>query len=102
MKTSNRPFGGQNQSPRWIPEGTCTTLAADYSFPLAPGNYDIYLGFDVLVSSGQWLPLQSDYVTDVTVDKDLTTRVDGRVDYTDGVRTVKMESSRKPSPPAKR
>jgi hypothetical protein len=102
LKAINRPFGGQAQIARWIPESTCTTLAADYSFPLAPGHYDIYLGFDVLVSSGQWLPLQSDYVTDVTIDKDLSTRVDGRVDYTDGVRTVKMESSRKPSPPAKR
>lgn len=102
QKATNRPFGGQNQIARWIPEGTCTTLAPDYSFPLAPGHYDIYLGFDVLISSGQWVPLQSDYVTDVTVDKDMMTRVDGRVDYTDGVRTVKMESSHKPSPPAKR
>jgi len=102
LKATNRPFGGQSQITRWIPEGTCTTLAADYSFPLAAGHYDVYLGFDLLVSSGQWLPLQSDYVTDVTIDKDMTTRVDGRVDYADGVRTVKMESSHKPSPPAKR
>jgi hypothetical protein len=101
QKNSSQPFQMAKKVPHWIPEGTCTTLQPEYSFSLAPGRYDIYLGFDVLLNNGQWAPMQSDYVTDVLIEKGLATRVLGRVDYTDGVRTVKLESSEKPGPPEK-
>ena len=100
-KTSSQPFQQAKKVPRWIPEGTCTTLPPERSFPLAPGRYDIYLGFDVLLNNGQWAPMQSDFVTDVLVEKGQVTRVNGRVDYTDGVRTVELESSEKPRPAGK-
>ena len=101
QKASSHPFQMSKNLPRWIPEGTCATLPPEQSFPLAPGRYDIYLGFDVLLNTGQWAPMQSDYVTDVLIEKGLATRVNGRVDYTDGVRTVKLESSEKPRLPGK-
>jgi len=102
QKTATQSFQGPKKTPRWIPENTCTLLEPEYSFPLAPGRYDIYLGFDVLVSGGQWAPLQSDFVTDQIIEKGQVTRIQGSVDYTDGVRTVKLGSSPKPGPPAER
>jgi hypothetical protein len=98
QKSSSQPFQQTKKVPRWIPESTCTTLPPEHSFPLAPGRYDIYLGFDVLLNNGQWAPMQSDFVTDVLIEKGQVTRVNGRVDYTGGVRTVKLESSEKPRP----
>lgn len=101
QKTATPALQGPKKIPRWIPENTCTVLAPEYSFPLAPGRYDVYLGFDVLVGGGQWVPLQSDFVTDQIIEKGRVSRIQGRVDYTDGVRTVKLDSSPKPGPPAK-
>jgi hypothetical protein len=98
-KASNQPLKQAKKRTQWIAESECTTLLPEHSFPLAPGLYDIYLGFDVLLNNGQWAPMQSDFVTDVLIEKGQVTRVNGRVDYTDGVRTVKLESSEKPRPP---
>ena len=102
QKTATQSFQGPKKITRWIPESTCTVLAPEYSFPLAAGRYDVYLGFDVLLNGGQWAPLQSDFVTDQILEKGQVTRIQGRVDYTDGVRTVKLDSPPKPAPPAKR
>ncbi len=102
LKDASQPFQAPKKVPRWIPENTCTLLQPEYSFPLAPGRYDIYLGFDVMASNGQWSPLQSDFLTDVILEKGQVTRVDGRVDYTNGVRTVKLESFQKPALSEKR
>jgi len=99
QKAMSQPFQMAKKVPRWIPESECTMLPPQQSFSLAPGRYDIYLGFDVLLNNGQWAPMQSDYVTDVLIEKGLVTRVNGRVDYTGGVRTVNLESSEKPGPP---
>ena len=99
QKTSGQPLQPAKKVPRWIPEGTCTTLPEEQTFSLAPGRYDIYLGFDVLLNNGQWAPMQSDFVTDVLIELGRVTRVNGRVDYTGGVRTVKLESFEKPRPP---
>jgi hypothetical protein len=92
----SRVGAGDDKVSRWIPKNTCTTLAEASSFPLPPGRYDVYLGFDLLVKGGQWVPLQSDFITDVRIEKDRATRVLGRVDYTDGVRTVKLEAAEEP------
>ena len=86
---------GTNNAVRWIASGTCTTLRPEYSFPLPVGRYDIYLGFDLLAVNGQWTPLESDFVTNVPVEKGKTSRVNGTVDYTNGSRTVKLEVSQK-------
>lgn len=100
LKAKTRPPRSR-RSTRWIKEHTCTNLNAEYSFPMAPGRYDVYLGFDLLVSTGNWVPLQSDYVTDVSVERDRKTRIRGRVDFSNGVRTVKLEPVRKPRPAGK-
>jgi len=100
-KASSQPLQQSKKQPRWIRESGCTTLLPEHSFSLAPGRYDIYLGFDVLLINGRWAPMQSDFATDVLIEKDQVTRVNGRVDYTDGVRTVKLESSEKPMPAGK-
>ena len=100
-KTSSQPLKQTKKLPRWVPGSGCTTLLPEHTFPLAPGRYDIYLGFDVLLFNGQWAPMQSDFVTDVLIEKGRVTRVNGLVDYTDGVRTVKLESPEKPPPAGK-
>ena len=100
-KSSNQPLKAPKKLPRWIQGSACTTLLPEHSFPLAPGRYDIYLGFDVLLINGQWAPLQSDFVTDVIIEKGQVTRVSGLVDYTDGVRTVKLDSFENPMPAGK-
>jgi hypothetical protein len=82
------------EKPHWLPKDTCTTLDPEYSFPLPQGRYDIYLGFDVLVLNGLWSPLQSDFVTNVVIEKGKVARIVGTVDTTNGVRTVKLEIPR--------
>jgi len=91
LKSASRPLG-TNKIPRWIPEHTCTTLQNEYSFPLEGGRYDVYLGFDLLSASGQWVPLQSDFITNLIVEKGKTSRVEGKVDYSDGLRTVELSA----------
>ena len=44
--------------------------------------------------NGIWSPLQSDFVTNVLIEKGKVSRVQGTVDYSKGVRTVKLEASR--------
>ena len=88
--------------PRWIAQNTCTTLMPEYRFPLVPGRYDVYLGFDLLAVNGQWVPLDSDFITNLTVEAGKTARVDGKVDYAEGVRTVKLSSSSKTESPGTR
>ncbi len=100
LKAETRPPRSR-ESTRWIKEHTCTDLKPEYSFPIAPGRYDVYLGFDLLVSTGSWVPLQSDYVTDVSVERDQKTRIRGRVDFSNGVRTVKFEPVGRPRPAGK-
>ncbi len=85
---------------RWIPENTCALLSEQYSFPLLPGHYDVYLGFDLLLGTGQWVPLQSDFVTDVVVEESRVTRVHGSVGDSNGIRTVKLDSADPPEAPA--
>jgi len=100
-KASSEPLKQPKKVTKWIRGSACTTLLPEHSFPLAPGRYDIYLGFDVLLNNGQWTSTQSDFVTDVLIEKGQVTRVNGRVDYTDGVRTVKLESPENSLPAGK-
>ena len=86
---------GTNKIPHWMPKNTCTTLLPEYRFPLTPGRYDVYLGFDLLGINGQWVPLESDFITNLSIEMGKTSRVEGKVDTTSGVRTVKLEAPAK-------
>ena len=94
LKNPKKSYGSK-RIPRWISQNTCTTLMREYRFPLPPGRYDVYLGFDLLAINGQWTPLDSDFITNLTVEAGKTARVDAKVDYAEGVRTVKLGSSSK-------
>jgi hypothetical protein len=93
-KPAKKTFG-PSKIPRWMAERTCTTLLSEYRFPLAAGKYDVYLGFDLLGINGQWVPLESDFVTNLIIEAGKTSRVAGIVDHTEDVRTVKLEASAK-------
>lgn len=94
LKKSKQSYG-TNKTPRWMPKNTCTTLLPEYRFPLTPGRYDVYLGFDLLGINGQWVPLASDFITNLSIEKGKTSRVEGKVDTSSGVRTVKLEAPAK-------
>ena len=90
QKEAARPFGAARKIPRWIPDSSCTTLKPEYSFPLLEGRYDVYLGFDLLTPNGRWVPLQSDFIVDLTIEKGKVARVQGKVDYSAGERVVTL------------
>jgi hypothetical protein len=94
LKQARQKKYTNKEKPHWLPKDTCTTLESQYSFPLPQGRYDIYLGFDVLVLNGLWSPLQSDFVTNVVIEKGKVSRIEGTVDTSKGVRTVKLQASR--------
>ena len=96
QKEAARPFGANRKIPRWIPDKACTTLKPEYSFPLVEGRYDMYLGFDLLTPNGRWVPLQSDFIVDLAIEKGKEARVQGKVDYSTGERIVTL------GPPAKK
>ena len=83
----------------WNPERTPLEQVSNGAWmatiPLEPGRYDVYLGFDLLGINGQWISLESDFVVNQMIETGQTSRVEGKVDYTDGVRTVKLNSSGK-------
>ncbi|HEU5180755.1 MAG TPA: hypothetical protein VFW45_08175 [Candidatus Polarisedimenticolia bacterium] len=89
-KEAGRPFGAAKKIPRWIPDSACTTLKPEYSFPLLEGRYDVYLGFDLLTPNGHWVPLQSDFIVDLTIEKGKEAKVQGKVDYSAGERVVTL------------
>ena len=89
-KEASRPFGASKKIPRWIPDSACTTLKSEYSFPLLEGRYDVYLGFDLLTPNGRWVPLQSDFIVDLAIEKGKVARVKGKVDYSAGERVVTL------------
>lgn len=94
LKNPKKSYG-TNKIPHWMPQNACTTLFAEYRFPLPAGRYDVYLGFDLLGINGQWVPLESDFITNLTVETGKIARVEGKVDTTSGVRTVKLEAPAK-------
>ena len=91
-KDATRPFGASAKIPRWIANSACTTLKPEYSFPLLEGRYDVYLGFDLLTPNGRWVPLQSDFVVDLMIEKGKEARVEGKVDYSGGERVVTLSA----------
>jgi hypothetical protein len=94
LKKTKKSFG-TNKTPRWVAENDCTTLLPEYRFPLDPGRYDVYLGFDLLGINGQWVPLESDFITNLSIEMGKTSLVEAKVDTTKGVRTVKLEAPAK-------
>jgi hypothetical protein len=94
LKKSTKSYG-TNKVPRWMPENACTTLLPEYRFSLPAGRYDVYLGFDLLGINGKWIPLESDFVTNLIIEAGKTAHVEGIVDHVDEVRTLKLEASPK-------
>jgi hypothetical protein len=80
-----------NKTAKWVAENACTTLLPEYSFPLPPGRYDVYLGFDLLGVNGQWVPLVSDFITNLNIETGKKAQVVAQVDSTGAKRTVKLE-----------
>ena len=94
LKKTKKSYG-TNKTAKWMPQNDCTTLLPEYRFPLGPGRYDVYLGFDLLGINGQWVPLESDFITNLSIEMGKTSRVEAKVDTTGGVRTVKLEAPAK-------
>ncbi|HET8946142.1 MAG TPA: hypothetical protein VFQ07_04100 [Candidatus Polarisedimenticolia bacterium] len=63
--------------PFWQEEYRCTSLPESFDFDLAPGTYDLYLAFDILLRSGNWAHRTIAYETDVTIGDGDTTRLQG-------------------------
>jgi len=61
--------------PLWQEEYRCTSLPEAFDFDLAPGTYDFYLAFDILLRSGSWAHRTIAFETDVTVGEGDTTRL---------------------------
>jgi hypothetical protein len=61
--------------PFWQEEYRCTSLPDAFDFDLAPGTYDLYLAFDILLRSGNWAHRTVAYETDVTIGDGETTRL---------------------------
>jgi hypothetical protein len=61
--------------PFWQEEYRCTSLPESFDFDLAPGTYDLYLAFDILLRSGSWAHRTVAYETDVTIGDGGTTRL---------------------------
>jgi hypothetical protein len=61
--------------PFWQEEYRCTSLPEVFDFDLAPGTYDLYLAFDILLRSGSWAHRTIAYETDVTIGEGDTTRL---------------------------
>lgn len=53
--------------PFWQEDYRCTTLPEAFDFDVAPGTYDLYLAFDILLRSGSWAHRTIGFATDVTV-----------------------------------
>ena len=61
--------------PYWQEAYRCTTLPEAFDFDLAPGTYDIYLAFDILLRSGNWTHRSIAFATDVTISEGGATRL---------------------------
>lgn len=72
--------------PFWQEEYRCTTLPQVFDFDLAPGTYDVYLAFDILLRSGNWTHRSTAYATDVTISEGIGTRLQATAGMQSGGR----------------
>lgn len=61
--------------PFWQEAYRCTSLPEAFDFDVAPGTYDVYLAFDILLRSGNWAHRTIAYATDVTITEGSATRL---------------------------
>ena len=61
--------------PYWQEAYRCTSLPEGFDFDLAPGTYDLYLAFDILLKSGNWTHRSIAFATDVTIDEGSATKL---------------------------
>ncbi|HUD72913.1 MAG TPA: hypothetical protein VMQ62_13220 [Dongiaceae bacterium] len=72
--------------PFWQEQYRCTTVPEAFDFDLAPGTYDVYMAFDLLLKSGSWTHRSIGFATDIPVKDAQVTPVDGRVEILAGGR----------------
>jgi hypothetical protein len=61
--------------PYWQEAYRCTSLPEAFDFDVAPGTYDVYVAFDILLRSGNWTHRSIAYATDVTITEGSATRL---------------------------
>jgi hypothetical protein len=70
--------------PMWQEQYRCAKVPETIDFDLAPGIYDIYMAFDIMLRSGAWAHRSVAFQTDVEIRADATTRLDGLVNMSGG------------------
>ena len=69
-------------APYWEEQYRCVTVGERFEFDLDPGVYDVYMAFDLLLKDGAWVHRSSGHLTDVPIEDDRHTVLDGRVHAT--------------------
>lgn len=80
--------------PYWDEDQRCAKLAEQFDFDLGPGRYDVYISFDIQISSGPWVHRTYAYLTDIDIAKGSRTLVDGLMETRGGGRrTLQLRSA---------
>lgn len=80
--------------PDWQELNRCVSMPETFDFDLAPGAYDIYMAFDIMTRSGGWAHRSIGFQTDVVLEEQRTTRLDGTVNFqAGGLREVDFVGS---------
>lgn len=80
-----RPSTGNSPGslvPYWQEPYRCVTVADRFEFDVDPGIYDVYMAFDLLLKDGAWVHRSSGYLTDVPVERNRHTVLDGKIQST--------------------
>jgi hypothetical protein len=72
--------------PYWQEEYRCTSLPEAMDFDVAPGTYDLYMAFDILLQSGSWAHRTIAYQTDVSIGEGNVTRLQAAANMRAGGR----------------
>lgn len=69
----------------------CAMVDERFGFDLRPGTYDVYVAFDIMNRSGNWVHRSTGYLTGIDVEAGVETVVDGVIDMRGGgQRTVDL------------
>ena len=70
--------------PYWEDNKRCAIVGEQFDFDLDPGIYDVYIAFDLMMQSGNWVHRSYGYLTDIHVKEGRRTMVDGIIDMRGG------------------
>jgi len=80
--------------PYWDEAQRCATLGEQFEFDVDPGRYDLYISFDIQISSGSWVHRTYAYLTEIEVIEGSRTLVDGLMEMRGGGRrTLQLRSA---------